>query len=83
MQQRKSSQSRKCTANKCYGRITIIDDKYFELRRETHTCRVKDMVLEPRGGSASIDELSIAGIGDDKEEDTSSLREKKDSRVHQ
>lgn len=55
---RKLGASRKCTASKCNGRISIFEGKFFTIKTDSHSCKVKDVVLPERDGSGALEELS-------------------------
>ena len=55
---RKIGASRKCTASKCNGRISVFEGKFFTIKTDSHNCKVKNVVLSERDESGALEELS-------------------------
>lgn len=66
-QKRKLGVTRKCTASKCNGRITIFDEgKQFSLKTDSHTCRVSFIQMPSQVDSAGIEEVSSVPLLDER-----------------
>lgn len=83
-QERKLGVTRKCTASRCNGRITIFDEgRYFTLKTDSHICLVKSIQMPSQADSAGIEELSSVPVLDEtmREEEKRRIRHQQEEEV--